>query len=382
LTAAGTPGRVPARVERLIPAVVLLLACAAYLGGLSSYSLIERDEARYAEVAREMLATGDWVTPRLNGAVFLDKPPLTYWLTAASYRLFGVSERSARLVPALLGIAGIALTGWLGRRLLGPAAGILATAILASSPLYLFLSRTASLDLPFAVCVTATLTLVGIALGGGPRARAAWLAASGAAGLATLAKGPAGVVLPGLAVALCLAVRRRPGDLGRIPWITGPTIYLAVVLPWFTMVTLRNPGFLSYFVVNENIRRFATDVHHREGSVLYYFPVLFLGFFPWSLLLAAAAARRLKKPRWFLARLRGSPLLLPLCWSFAVIGFFSLSRGKLATYVLPAYPALALLAAGSLTATEKAPVAAVDGRPGGPAPGGSSAGRARSRPLG
>lgn len=352
-----------AGARRLAAPLILFFVCAAYLVGLSSYSLLERDEGRYAEVAREMLATGDWVTPRLNGAAFLDKPPLTYWLTAGSYALFGVGEFAARIVPGLLGIAGIALTWWLGRRLLGPAAGALSAVILASSPHYLFLSRTASLDLPFAVCVTAALTFAGIALERGPRARAAWLAASAAAGLATLAKGPAGAVLPALAVVLYLAVRWRPDEVKRIPWIAGLAVFLAIVLPWFAAVSLRNPGFLSYFLLNENVRRFATDVHHREGSVFYYLPVLLLGFFPWSLLLATGAAWRLRKPWTILERLRGSELLLPFCWSVAVIGFFSLSRGKLATYVLPAYPALALLTAGVVAAAEEAPNAARRRRP-------------------
>src|SRR5260221_4103676 len=330
---------------------------AAFLGAmviwflpLGSYRLFNPDEGRYAEIAREMAASGDWVTPRLDALRYFEKPPLQYWATAAAFRAFGESEWSARLWVALTGFLGLLLTGWIGTRLYGTAAGTLAALVQAGALLYLGLARILTLDM--GLTATLQLALCGLLLLVQPERKeaddrlGALLLALGVA-LAFLAKGLVGILIPGAVALLYLLLRRDWGLILRArPWWT--LLALAVLAaPWVLLVERRNPGFAQFFFVHEHFTRFLTRVHQRYEPDWFFIPVLLLGFMPWTPLLPAIARRG-----WRDCRSGHGPSLLLAIWLIFGLVFFSLSQSKLVPYILPLFPALALLAGRSLAALE------------------------------
>ncbi len=333
---------------------------AAFLGAmviwflpLGSYRLFNPDEGRYAEIAREMAASGDWVTPRLDALRYFEKPPLQYWATAAAFRAFGESEWSARLWVALTGFLGLLLTGWIGTRLYGTAAGTLAALVQAGALLYLGLARILTLDM--GLTATLQLALCGLLLLVQPERKeaddrlGALLLALGVA-LAFLAKGLVGILIPGAVALLYLLLRRDWGLILRArPWWT--LLALAVLAaPWVLLVERRNPGFAQFFFVHEHFTRFLTRVHQRYEPDWFFIPVLLLGFMPWTPLLPAIARGGCRDCR----EGHGPSLMLAIWLVFGLV-FFSLSQSKLVPYILPLFPALALLAGRSLAVLE-APV--------------------------
>ena len=334
-------GGAAARLAPALAAACLILLLVWNLGGAP---LLEPDEGRYTEVPREMLASGDFVTPHLNGVLYFEKPPLHYWLNAAAIRLFGLSEFTARLWSALFGLAGIALAWRLGRSVAGPRAGLLAAAALGTSPLWIAIGRLATLDMTLTFFLTATLTCFWIAQEANDRrrGRAAWHGAFGAAARAVLAKGLIGIVIPGAVVFLYLLATRRWGVLKRVPWLTGIALFLAIAVPWHVLAAARNPDFLWFYFVHEHLLRYATPVAERQEPFWYFLAVVLLGCAPWSGLLPSLA--RLvpwRSAREGLAEHRGEAFLL--IWAGFVVVFFSLSQSKLIPYVLPALPPLAVL---------------------------------------
>ena len=319
---------------------------------LGSYHLFNPDEGRYAEIPREMVASGDWVTPRLNALRYFEKPPLQYWATAAAFGLFGQHDWSARLWAALSGFLALALTAWIGARLYGAAAGVLAALVQGGSLLYLGLARISTLDMGLAA--TLELALAGLLLLV-QRTRTvrdervgALLLALGVT-LAFLSKGLVAILIPGtVAMLYMLLARDWRLFLRARPWWT--LLALAgLAVPWLLLVAQRNPGFLQFFFMHEQFERFLTRVHERYQPDWYFIPVLLLGFMPWTALLPAIAQRG-----WRAIRQRGGPDLLLTLWALFCFIFFSLSQSKLAPYILPLFPALALLAGAT--------VAEMDGR--------------------
>ena len=341
---------VPPKIE---PAAVLLLLLVCYLqffyrlGGLG---LVGPDEPRYAQVAREMAASGDFVTPRLHGEPWFEKPILYYWMAAWAFTALGVSELAARLpsaVAGLLGVVAVFLVGshWISRRC-GMAAGL----ILASSPVYLSLARAASTDMLLASTLTMGLACIYFA----------WFGRTGNAdnklstaciygtyvfvALALLAKGPVAAVLAGFSVVLFGLTTRR-WDLLRQLLRPGAILSgLAVALPWYWLCYRANGwSFIQEFVINHNLARFFTNRYQHPQPVWFYIPIVFAGLLPWIF--------QVLPPAWHWLR---SVWLEPqndresaLFWAWAVfpLVFFSLSRSKLPGYVLPMFPPLALLAA-------------------------------------
>ena len=330
--------------EHLPVLLVLVLLSVAWFGLLNSRNLIEPDEGRYAEIPREMLVSGDWVTPRLDGFKYFEKPPLQYWLTAAGYRVLGVSNGSARLWPALLGFAGAVGAGLLGARLYGREAGFAAAFVLASSVLYFLMGHALTLDMTVSVFLftgIACLVMAQLERGRPAGAHWMWLGWAALAG-ATLSKGLIGVVLPGGAVVLYSLWQRdwalwRHLELGK-----GLLVLLALVAPWFVVVSLRNPEFAWFFFVREHVLRFATQSAHRTAPVWFFIPVVLLGSLPWT----GSWLRAVVQPGF--AWRRGDGTFSPerLLWVFAVLVFvfFSASSSKLAPYVLPVFASLAVLA--------------------------------------
>lgn len=330
------------RIDRralLLPAVMV-----TFFLQLSSGPLNEPDEARYAEIAREMLATGDWVTPRVNGVPYFVKPPLVFWLTALSFRGLGETEFAARLVPAVAGAIGVAATVAIGTALYDCEVGFFSGLFLATTPLYFGLSQALTPDVPLTALLTIATGSFLVALRQDQRGRRTlillgWVAAA----LSTLAKGFVGVVLPLAVTFVAIAVRRDWHKIRAIEWGIGLSFYAILVLPWFVLMSFRNPDFFWAFFVNEHVLRFASTVHHRGGPLLYYVPVLFLGGLPWSLGALAALPGETRR-QWIPAiEAPASSVLEPALWVGIPFLFFSAAGSKLPSYILPVFPPVAIL---------------------------------------
>ena len=312
-------------------------------------SLVQPDEGRYAEIAREMAVSGDWVTPRLNGIKYFEKPPLQYWMTAAAYKTFREHEWTARLWTALTGFAGVLLIGYAGARLFGRQAGFFAALVLASSLLYAGFGHINTLDMGMTFCLTVGLAGFLLAQKDETEKRAArrwmWLVWT-AMGLAFLSKGLIGLMLPGAAIVAYAVIQRDLSFLKRLHPLSGIAIMLVIALPWIVAVSRANPEFAQFFFIHEHFQRFLTQVHHRTAPWWFYIPILLAGMLPWTALLGRAVKEGWKgdasgssfKPRRFL-----------LVYAVMIFLFFSASQSKLPAYILPIFPALALLVGDSLT---------------------------------
>ncbi len=332
----------------------LLAAMVLWFLPLGSYRLFDPDEGRYAEIPREMVASGDWVTPRLNDLRYFEKPPLQYWATAATFEIFGQHEWTARLWVAMSGFLGLLMTAWIGTRLFGPLTGALAALVQGGALLYLGLARISTLDM--GLTATLELALVGLLLlvqrgrgAQGTRLGAALLALGVA--LAFLSKGLVGILIPGT-VAVCYLLARRDWSLiwRARPWWTLLALAL-IAAPWVVLVEQRNPGFAQFFFVHEQFARFLTRVHQRYQPDWFFVPVLLLGYMPWTPLLASIARRS-----WIDSRAGDGACLLLVIWTVFSFAFFSLSQSKLIPYILPLFPALSLLAGRTLALADPRPV--------------------------
>jgi 4-amino-4-deoxy-L-arabinose transferase-like glycosyltransferase len=328
-------------VSRVLLAVLALAALAVGIDNMER-PLANPDEGRYSEISREMAASGDWVTPRLNGIKYFEKPPLQYWASALAFRLFGDNEYSARLYIGLAGLATVLLCGFIGRRLWGADAGLASMLALACSPYFLALGGIVTLDMGLTLWTTATLFAFLAAEGArdDPRAQLRWMLAAWAAmALATLSKGLVGIVFAGAAIAGAIALGRDLSALRRLRLIPGLAVFLAIAAPWFLAVSMANEEFAQFFFFHEHLTRFLTREHRRVEPGWYFVPIVACGFLPWMFALPAAIAAAWKEE----AGRAFQPLRLALAWSAFVVAFFSASGSKLPAYVLPAFPPLALV---------------------------------------
>ena len=322
--------------------LLLFAAGVLFFAGLGRLPLLEPDEGRNAEVGREMLASGDWITPHFNGLAYLDKPAVFFWVVAASFKTFGVSEAAARLPSALMGMATLLLVWFLARRMFGDAAALRAGLIFAACPLALVLAREVIFDMTLTFLVT--VAMVAFWLVEESDFQRPWFDALmfAAMGLAVITKGFVGILIPLMAILIYQAVRRRSREWLRLRWGWGLLALLGAALPWFIAVSLRNPDFPRYAFWNESLKRFSTAAAHRGGGIFYYLPVFLGGFFPWSLFLLMAGWHRLRRWR-ELRQEAGRPILFLLSWAAWVFVFFTLSHSKLPTYFLPAIVPLSIL---------------------------------------
>ncbi len=302
--------------------------------------LLEPEEVRYAEIPRQMLAADRWLVPVLHGQDYLDKPPLFYWLVMASYRLFGVAEWSARLVPGLIGVLTVAVVyGW-GRRALGPRAALAASLVLCLCPEFVYRGRMLTMNGLLGLCTTAALAAGHVARLG-PRPRWGWWLAAGAAtGLGLLTKGPVALALVAPPLAAAGWLDRRLARVGLVGWAAFLLAALAVAGPWYVTVANRCPEFTGYFFWFHNVVRYTAPFDHAK-PVWSYVPQLLLGMLPWTLLLVPLA-RLLARRRGSAAARRPGALgvaLLAAGWGFA---FFSLAGSKRPAYLVPVLPPLAL----------------------------------------
>ena len=328
--------------------VLVVLCLALFFSDLGGRPLWDTDEGMHASTSRVMVETGDWVTPTWNGENFYDKPVLFSWLVALSFSLFGFTEFAARLPAALLGLGCVLLTFALGRRLFDSFTGFLAAVVLASSAQFIVLSRVVVHDIALAFCTT--LALLGFWAGfkserGRPHGFLIFWAASG---LALLAKGPVGL-LPGFVVAVFLLAARRFDLIRKLRPITGGLVLLAVAAPWYLAISLRNPDYLDYFLFDKVIGSLSSQDTGHARPIWWYLPVLLLGLIPWSVLLPAGL--------WRLARgvPRDDSVTFLWVWALAPLAVFSLASAKLPTYLLPLFPAFALLLARPLAELWHAP---------------------------
>ncbi|PQO96490.1 phospholipid carrier-dependent glycosyltransferase [Massilia phosphatilytica] len=329
----------------------LLIAFAAVLlYVLGARTLVPPDEGRYAEMAREMFASGDWITTRLNGIKYFEKPPLQTWMNALSFTLFGVGDWQARLWTGVCGLFGVVLTGVAGTRVFGARIGFYAALVLGSSFYWIACSQIDSLDMGLSGMMTLALCALLIAQRDDASAdeRRNWMLACWAGmALSVLSKGLIGLVLPGGVLVFYTIVARDWAIWKRLHIVKGLILFFLIATPWFVLVGLKNPEQPHFFFVHEHFDRFLKKEHHREAAWYIFFVLLAAGSVPWVGVLVQSlvgAARRDGERTAF------RPRLMLLVWVGFITLFFTKSNSKLPGYILPVFPGVALLVAHYLDA--------------------------------
>ncbi|MBL8513186.1 MAG: glycosyltransferase family 39 protein [Betaproteobacteria bacterium] len=339
------------------PVVWLLIALALVISmdGLGDRKLANPDEGRYSEISREMAASGDFVTPRLNGIKYFEKPPMQYWASAISFKLFGLSEWSARLYSMLCGLGCVLLAAYCARRCFDQDTALLTAAVLATAPYFAAMGEIVTLDMGLTLWMTLTVTSYLIAeRASTAAARTRWLLAGwvGMAG-AVLSKGLIGIVFPGAAIFLYCVLHRDFGRLARLAWLPGLAMFFALTVPWFYLVSQANPEFLRFFFIHEHFERFTSTAHRRTEAWWFFFPILFAGFLPWLVTLLPAIRRAWRRaPQMDFNGRAFSPLRFIVIYSAFILLFFSASGSKLPAYILPFFPVLAIVIAAYLKQCE------------------------------
>ena len=320
--------------------LLLIIYALLWFGTLNYRHLIPSDEGRYAEMAREMLVTGDWVTPRYNGYKYFEKPPLQVWATATTFQVFGIGDWQARLWTALTGFLTILVIGFTGARIYNARAGWIAALVLASSPMWVISGHFNSLDMGLsAFLVTALCSLLLAQTSNNKISSRNWMWACWVfMALATLSKGLIGAAIPAM-VFIAYSISAWDWKIWtRLRLFSGIVIYLLITAPWFALVAQRNPEFLEFFFIHEHLQRFTQDAHSRTGPIYYFVPLLLIGALPWVLQIPGSIAQA-----WQERRREFSSGWLLVCWFAIIFTFFSVSRSKLPGYIIPIFPALALL---------------------------------------
>jgi len=326
------------------PLPLLLLICAVSFGFmLGGHSLWDVDEPNNAVCAREMLMAGNWWVPVFNGGLRFDKPILLYWLMMPLFSFFGVHEWTARLPSALAATALIAAVWYFGRRMVDARTGLIAALLLATGLHMVVIGRAATPDPLLMLCVGVSLLAFLCFYLEGLRNQRLLTAAYAMLGLGMLAKGPVAVLLPALIIPCFLLLMGRWHDAGKFRPLLGLCIILAVALPWYVAVGVLTDGeWLRGFLLHHNIDRFTHVLQGHRGFPGFYLLTFWLGWFPWSGLLFAA----LVFGSWRLASLRQEPVrLFLLCWMGVFFVFFTAAGTRLPNYMLPAFPAAAILMA-------------------------------------
>ena len=331
---------------------LLILFLLVWFYMLGARTLVPTDEGRYAEMAREMVATQDWITTRLNGIKYFEKPPLQTWMNAITFELFGLGEWQARLWTGLCGLLGIGLVAYAGRRVFNERTAYYAPLVLASSFFWAGMGHINTLDMGLAGMMT--ISLCGLLLAQRNDASRSeqrnWMLACWAGmALAVLSKGLIGIVLPGAVLVLYTLLSRDWAIWKRLHLVKGLILFFAITTPWFVLVSLKNPEFPQFFFIHEHFQRFTSKIHSRSGPWYYFIPILLLGILPWLGVMFQSLLQSLREP----GRSAGSfaslsegkfqPGKMLMVWSVFIFFFFSISGSKLPSYILPIFPALALL---------------------------------------
>jgi 4-amino-4-deoxy-L-arabinose transferase-like glycosyltransferase len=345
--------------------ILLLVAFCGFLFfyGLGSFGLVGADEPRYAQVAREMLERHDWINPTLQGKPWLEKPVLYYWQAMIAYRvgraflpasgnsMDGVTDQAARL-PAAIDAATMIAAIYFFLRRFRPGTEEDGALITAGSAAVIGFARAAATDMPLAAAFT--IALLGWYAWHESGQRIYLIAFYVSLAFATLAKGPVAPALAAVIILIFVAAKRdRRAALGTF-WIPGILLFLAIALPWYVAVQMRNPEFFRVFILEHNLARFSQDVYHHRQPFWFYVPVLLLGLMPWTLWVILAIVERVRliwsEGKNAFATAEDSWQLFLLIWLLAPVAFFSASQSKLPGYILPAIPAGALLVSEYLAA--------------------------------
>jgi 4-amino-4-deoxy-L-arabinose transferase-like glycosyltransferase len=344
-------------IDHKVGVAVVVIAAIVWFAFLGHRDLFEEDEGRYAEIPREMVASGDWLTPRLDGFKYFEKPAFQYWITAAGYKLFGENNATARLWPAVFGFVCALFIGYLGGRLFNRDAGFYGFIITISSLMFVTLGHFLTLDMTVSAFMMIGIGAFAIAQNN-RRDRAcvrnwmliAWAALAGA----VLTKGLVGLVLPGAAVVVYGLWQRDYALWKHMHLFKGMLLLLILTVPWFWAVSDANAEFARFFFIHEHFERYISTVHKRTGSILYFVPVFILGVSPWLVSSLGAVFR--PDLSW-----RSDPAegfnSIRFFWVYIVLTFvfFSIAESKLPAYILPIMPVVALLA-GKRLASKKVAV--------------------------
>jgi 4-amino-4-deoxy-L-arabinose transferase-like glycosyltransferase len=333
--------------------IVLILATLyiCYFHNLGALGFVGPDEPRYAWIARDMAETGDWVTPRLYGKPWFEKPVLYYWGAALSFKLFGVSEVTARLPSAIAALLATLSLAWLACRVYGAETARWLLLLLPTTVGMIGFSHAAATDMPFAGMLTIAMVFAAGILGLTKNEhtpilpRTPWLALllfGFFLGLATLAKGPAALILAGGAVLLWAALTKRWRDAFRCLHPVAIVAFCLTALPWYMLCAKRNPDFFRVFIIEHNFKRYLTPEFQHIQPFWFYIPVLLVAFIPWTIPLLWFAIRG--AGQWSTRFRQASNLsLLLFAWAVFCLLFFSTSHSKLPGYILPALPPIGLL---------------------------------------
>ena len=327
---------------------LLLLAALTFFAGLGRGAITDSDEGFYAESSREMVASGDWVTPHYNYEPRFQKPILYYWLTSATYLVTGAGEFGARFWAAMAGVGLVLVTAAAGRRWYDETTGLLAGAIVATNFGYFSIGRMALPDLPLTFCITLAIWAALVSTLEQERSprRFVVLAALGL-GLGFLMKGPVGLIIPAIVIVPVLMLERRSIGLNPADIVLGFLIMIAVAMPWYLLMWSRHGNdYLQSFFVGDNLERFATSRFNDPRPWWFYLPVVAGGLLPWTplALVWLGPITQLLRGR----RAVGTIDLRLLMWALLPLIFYSISVGKQPRYVLPVLPPLALLLASSI----------------------------------
>jgi hypothetical protein len=358
------PGEIAAPLAQRIGWAVLILITVyvCYFSHLSVIGFVGPDEPRYAWIARDMAESGDWVTPRLYGKPWFEKPPLLYWGSALFFKLFGSSapEVAARLPSAISALLATLALAWLAWRTYGEECARWLLFLLPTSVGMIGFSHAAATDMPFAGMLTIAMVCAAVVLrlieseNTPILPLTPWLALillGFFLGLAVLAKGPAAVVLSGGAVFLWAIFTKRWRDALRLLHPAAIAAFCVTALPWYILCARRNPDFFRIFIIEHNFKRYLTPEFQHTQPFWFYVPVILVAFLPWSFLLLGVAVAGIREL--WRARRIGPRTCLILCWALFCLVFFSISKSKLPGYVLPAVPAITLLIAHAVSASER-----------------------------
>ncbi|MEW6211325.1 MAG: glycosyltransferase family 39 protein [Acidobacteriota bacterium] len=328
--------------------VVCFLAAAPYFLGLGASSLWDSNEAFYAETPRVMIESGDYLSPSFNGNPRFNKPPLSYWIVASFYHLFGVSEAAERLAIAMGAIALIASIFVIGKTVYTVEAGLFAAMALAASPRFLMFSRRIMIDVYLALFMSLTLMFFLLAEKHPQRRRVYLALMYASAGLGVMTKGPVAILLPALAFLIYLAAFKKLSRLREMMLPLGALIVALIVLPWYVAVYKTHGwGYIESFIIRDNLSRFAEPTWGPRRGVFFYLPVIIGDLFPWSIFFIASAWLTIKQKFRPDDESRPQGALLGI-WAAVIVIFFSLSRNKEDLYILPAYAAVSAIIGGLL----------------------------------
>jgi 4-amino-4-deoxy-L-arabinose transferase-like glycosyltransferase len=352
------------RVFWLIAIVATLYFC--YFRQLGVVGFMGPDEPRYAWIARDMMESGDWITPRLYGSPWFEKPPLYYWGAALSFKLFGVSETTARLPSAFAALLATLSLAWLAWRVYGSTTARWLLILLPSTAGMIGFSHSAATDMPFSAMLTCAMVPAAVLLGMVPSAgataesdhdyvpeisKSTTLVTAALFGLflgyAMLAKGPAAIILSGGAVVCWAAHTKRWKDTLRLLHPVAIAVFCVVALPWYVLCAIRNPDFLRVFIFEHNFKRFLTPEFQHIQPFWYYGGIVLIAFLPWTPALLWAVLVGIR--RIFSGERLSAMTSFLLAWSVFCVLFFTISRSKLPGYILPAIPAIGLLLARAIT---------------------------------